>query len=102
MSDTDYSAVLAVTNKRAKWRTGGIGDEGYANLVRTWDDAAPLPSQATLDTAWPAVEADIALIKDMPTKDELDDVALGVITGTPATTILDRRAAALAAKTRIP
>lgn len=94
----DYAAVLAVTNKGAKWGTATT----YADLERTWTDAATIPTQATLDAAWPAVEADIALIKDMPSRDELDDVMLGVITGATATTILDRRVAALAAKTKIP
>lgn len=100
---TDYAAVLAVMGKGSKkWTSAGIGDEGYNNLVRTWTDAEAMPTRVAMDAAWPAVEADIALIDDMPTKEELDDVTYGDITGAPADAIVARRTAAKAARLRIP
>lgn len=96
----DYAAILAVHYKNTEW---GIGNGTYQELADSWVDAqTPLPAQATLDALSAGVDAYISVIDDMPTKDELDGVMLGVITGAAATTILDRRVAALAAKTKIP
>ncbi len=95
---TDYAAVLAVTHPGAEW---GIA-RTYAELAQTWRDAAPLPSQAELDAAWPAVEADIALIQDDPTESEVIDVAIGTTTGTDADRVRARRTSAAAARRRIP
>ncbi len=99
---TDYAAVMAVHDHDADWRIAGIGDAGYAELARTYVGPGSVPSQATLDALWPAVEADIALIEDSPTQDEMNSVAVGAVTGAAADAIRDRLANAQVARARIP
>ena len=99
MAATDYALVLAAIHQGHAWGTATT----YADLQRTWTSASGIPSQASMDTDWTnTVEPDLALINDRPTGKELQDVALGIITGGAADTIKTRLADAEAAKIRIP
>lgn len=94
----DYAAILAVHYPDTKW---GTGNGTYDELAATWADTeTALPAKVTLDALAADVDADIALIDDMPSKTELEDVSLGVVTGAPADAILARRAAAITAQAK--
>jgi hypothetical protein len=50
---TDYAAVLTATYPEALW---GMTDNDLSTLVWDKSNGVPMPSQAELDAAWPAVQ----------------------------------------------
>jgi hypothetical protein len=52
---TDYTAVLLANYPGAQWTLNGDTYDGLE-----WLDDTPKPTQAELDTAWPAVQKQVA------------------------------------------
>jgi len=63
---TDYPAVLSVLYPGAQWALSG---DAYDGLV--WLDDSPMPSQAELDAAWPAVQTERAWAEVRRERDRL-------------------------------
>jgi len=55
---TDYAAVLSSLYRDAQWSLNG---DDYTGL--TWLDDSPMPSQAELDAAWPAVQYEREMLR---------------------------------------
>jgi len=74
---TDYAAVLSENYPDAEWTLNGDAYDGL-----TWLSDTPKPSQADLDSAWPAVQqaqADAVAAKETAKQSGIDKLtALGL------------------------
>ena len=70
---TDYAVVLTTNYPDAEWTLNGDAYDGL-----TWLSDTPKPSQADLDSAWPAVQqarADAVAAKEAARQSAIDKLA---------------------------